>query len=579
MDRAIEIPSDNPWFSFTTIGATLTVPRDCASKSIAIIVHGHAGHRDYCYQKELASVLSIPSVRFDFSGCGPQLGSGTTRGHEAEETPRTIESDIHDIRTVVRYARAQGYFVTALVGHSRGAVACFRYAEEDWTVPTVVNCSGRYRGHLIHEKVKRRIGRRDDEIGYWEKVRAGAGGPLVDKFMLLSEIASVGDQNMRGLARRVSPELNVLICFGTKDNVVPLADLGMFVNEFNGRATVAMLDDADHNFFVAADPLVKESVKMNKNPEVAAIIAEYLSEEATRVRFLKRHMDIIVPRFKHVEGLYNFRDLGGFEGFPMNNIFRSADMSSLTTDGAAQLAMYVDTIIDLRADPEVAVNGTIGPKSFTTSQEMTIPGITRHHVPIFKDIDYSPSGLNKFFGSQVSTEEHRMAGMVKAYKSILFNAKPVLATIFQQWAKHIRDHRQRGILIHCSAGKDRTGIICAVILLFGGVSEETVALEYELTTYGIQLQHEAEAANANGNDKEHEPTGEDLEDRNMVHKVGKGSNSETMRRAIRLLNAEFGGVRAYLQSCVDNNDLHDVEALLKASRLEDEKQEQARSKL
>lgn len=557
MEKDIEIPSDNPHLPFNCLGATLTIPKDCQSKSIVIIAHGHAGHRDYCYQKALAQVLSIPSIRFDFSGCGYQLGNGTAKGEEAKELPRTFESDLHDMATVVEYARQQGYFVTALVGHSRGGVACLQYAKKDHRIPTVVNCSGRYRGHLIHEKVNRNPNRRPGDIGFWEKVRAGPGGPLVDKFMLLSEIASVGDQSMIDIAKNVSPNLNLLICFGTKDNVVPIADLGMFVNEFKERATVAMIDDADHNFFIQADAKLGIE-KSNKNPEVARVIADYLSEESTRIRFLRQQLDIKTPRFKHVDGLHNFRDLGGIAEFPIGQVFRSADLSSLTPQGGAQLSEYIDTIFDLRANPEIAVNGTIGPKSFTDGEEMAIEGITRIHVPIFKEIDYSPSGLNKFFGSQVHTEEHRMAGMVKAYKSILHNSPPVFAVIFKHWADHIRSNNSKGILIHCSAGKDRTGIICAVILLFAGVDPETVALEYELTTYGIQLQHESEEAT--------EPTGEELEERQNVRKVGKGSNSETMRRAIRLLDSEFGGVKTYLEGCVAKEDLAIIQTHLDRER-------------
>lgn len=148
MEEVLEIPSDNPFLPFNTIGATLTVPENSRSKSIAIIAHGHAGHRDYCYQKELAQILPIASLRFDFSGCGYQLGTGTAKGAETKELPRTIESDLHDIETLVKWSRNRGYFVTALIGHSRGAVACLQYAKKDHEIPTIVNCSGRYRGHL-----------------------------------------------------------------------------------------------------------------------------------------------------------------------------------------------------------------------------------------------------------------------------------------------------------------------------------------------------------------------------------------------------------------------------------------------
>jgi len=41
-------------------------------------------------------------------------------------------------------------------------------------------------------------------------------------------------------------------------------------------------------------------------------------------------------------------------------------------------------------------------------------------------------------------------------------------------------------LIHCSFGKDRTGVLCAIILSLAGVDDDIVAQEYALTTEGIR---------------------------------------------------------------------------------------------
>ena len=41
------------------------------------------------------------------------------------------------------------------------------------------------------------------------------------------------------------------------------------------------------------------------------------------------------------------------------------------------------------------------------------------------------------------------------------------------------------ILIHCSLGKDRTGVICALILSLCGVQDSIIADEYALTALGI----------------------------------------------------------------------------------------------
>lgn len=51
------------------------------------------------------------------------------------------------------------------------------------------------------------------------------------------------------------------------------------------------------------------------------------------------------------------------------------------------------------------------------------------------------------------------------------------------------------ILIHCSAGKDRTGVICALILSLCGVADEGVAIEYNLTDIGLKPLHEIIVSN------------------------------------------------------------------------------------
>lgn len=43
------------------------------------------------------------------------------------------------------------------------------------------------------------------------------------------------------------------------------------------------------------------------------------------------------------------------------------------------------------------------------------------------------------------------------------------------------------VLIHCTAGKDRTGVICALILSLCGVEDKVIAHEYSLTELGLRV--------------------------------------------------------------------------------------------
>lgn len=42
------------------------------------------------------------------------------------------------------------------------------------------------------------------------------------------------------------------------------------------------------------------------------------------------------------------------------------------------------------------------------------------------------------------------------------------------------------MLVHCTAGKDRTGVVCALILALAGVEDRLVAEEYALTAVGLE---------------------------------------------------------------------------------------------
>lgn len=50
---------------------------------------------------------------------------------------------------------------------------------------------------------------------------------------------------------------------------------------------------------------------------------------------------------------------------------------------------------------------------------------------------------------------------------------------------HIANEPEKPLIVHCTAGKDRTGLICALLLSLCGVPDEVVAEEYQLTELGL----------------------------------------------------------------------------------------------
>jgi protein tyrosine/serine phosphatase len=287
-------------------------------------------------------------------------------------------------------------------------------------------------------------------------------------------------------------------------------------------------------------------VKALSSSETIHKMASWLSEDGIKRRFQTlRSLQISAPRWKSVEGVANFRD-ASMQHFPQGLLYRSADLSGLTETGLKQLSRYVHTIIDVRSMPEVKRNGTIGPlDSPFSATQLASHGIERHHVPIFKETDYSPEAIAHRHGLYKNGAE----GFVEAYRGILEHCGAALQAVLSALiSKSIKQQNRRGVLVHCSAGKDRTGILCALVLLYAGVSAENVASEYELTTVGLAGKKRAILESLSR-------PGADLGSREQVESM-MGSPKIVMLTSIAVMEAEFGGYEAIvMRSGVPASDL------------------------
>lgn len=173
--------------------------------------------------------------------------------------------------------------------------------------------------------------------------------------------------------------------------------------------------------------------------------------------------------------LTNFRDLGGTKTkdgrtIKKHMIIRGKTLYNLCNDDSAILTQQykLKTIIDLRCDKEVEEKPDSIPEGVKYLRmpvsEETILGISREHkINTFKTLKMLPK-MECMYADLVSNE---------CKKNII----DILKTILNS------ENDSYSFLFHCSAGKDRTGIITALLLEFFGVGRDVIYADYLFTNH------------------------------------------------------------------------------------------------
>ena len=210
------------------------------------------------------------------------------------------------------------------------------------------------------------------------------------------------------------------------------------------------------------------------------------------------------PPFYTIPNICNLRDAAlsvttssGSKLRP-NILFRSADVSNLDVENwKALYALGVAHVFDLRSKPEVDKSLAAGNEHEDESkawiEKMGLAGVKRSWVPVFQETDYSPEKIAVRFAKYMDED---VEGFVTAYRGILDEAGPAFANIFryladlpaqdQEEGRQGKEGQKLGALVHCTAGKDRTGLFFAVLFAFLDVPFDQIATEYNLTELGLQ---------------------------------------------------------------------------------------------
>ena len=225
-------------------------------------------------------------------------------------------------------------------------------------------------------------------------------------------------------------------------------------------------------------------------------------------------MTLAAPRHWPLPDTHNIRDLGGYAReaggtTQWRRILRGEALHSLTDESRTELVENdLSLVIDLRGPHETGVTG---------HPFVDHPSVAYRNIVLFNALAPIAMALQDF-------------DMARRYCESLDRCGTQFAEVFRA----IIDAHNGIVLFHCTAGKDRTGVVAAMLLALSDVSDGDIAADYALTASAHRLIDQLRTrALAAGGSPEH------------VERM-LASDAATMQTFLAHLDTAHGGIEAYL---------------------------------
>ncbi|WP_199034995.1 tyrosine-protein phosphatase [Glycomyces salinus] len=224
-------------------------------------------------------------------------------------------------------------------------------------------------------------------------------------------------------------------------------------------------------------------------------------------------------QFIPTEQVFNLRDIGGLDAadgkkVKTGMVFRSDNFGQATESDLDYIVndLGVRHVIDLRRPNELEVTGRFP----------EVEGVDFHHFEL-RHIPWESVEREVFADSPeeeiVRFLRQRYSGMMEAGYKAVRDSLDVISL-------------GEPVIFHCMAGKDRTGIVAAVLLALLGVDDEDIAADYELSNIGLERWRAWRDANLGAPERDR----------------GLGTPAEAMRATIEEINDRFGSLAVYARA-------------------------------
>jgi len=231
---------------------------------------------------------------------------------------------------------------------------------------------------------------------------------------------------------------------------------------------------------------------------------------------------LVGERHLHLLGAANYRDLGGYltsDGHALRwgLVYRSDALAKLQPSDVDFLGgIGLKLVVDLRTDNEVSV----APDTLADGSRIAY---TRQAIIL-------PLDPKQILSSGTVID---IAFMTDVYKQLVDENAAIFAKVFSDLA----EAAARPVAVHCTAGKDRTGIASALLLSALGVPDDVIGQDYQLTdTYT--------AAIAKAQEDQLRAQGIDPAKLGILLK----SPPEVIVATIAHVREKYGSIDSYLQS-------------------------------
>ncbi|MGZ4655774.1 MAG: tyrosine-protein phosphatase [Blastococcus sp.] len=252
-------------------------------------------------------------------------------------------------------------------------------------------------------------------------------------------------------------------------------------------------------------------------------------------------------RWVRLDGTTNTRDLGGLPTADggqtaTGRILRSDNLQTLSGDDVRRLVHEIGLreVIDLRTSAEILLEGR-GPLRAVdevTHRHFSLISERGHYTDVFAVEEDDPMGelpsgwMESILPRQAAEHDQAEPPAVRSYLGYLGDrADNVIGAL------RAVTHGTGAAIVHCAAGKDRTGVVVALALSVTGVPHEEIVADYAMTAEVIDALVAKLAAS---------PTyAEDMERRDVASHTPR---AETMDRVLTLLDERFDGAVGWLET-------------------------------